>query len=230
MFGRSKPLVFDRYGGRRSRWRLPRWLVLLLCGTAVGATAVVLVQERYLPPRLSASESAELRQGFEQANADRLRLQRELGAATTRLQAERAEKQSQSGALAASLASAARAREDLASVIASLPPDPRGGGVEVRAGRFTAKGGMLAYDVVLTRERTTGKPMNGLMQLVVAGQPTRGGESAVNLQPIALSLDGFEVVRGSLPLPEGFKPRQATIQVLDRAAGKTLGTRVMLVK
>ena len=36
----------------------PRWLVLLIGGIAVGAAGVVLVQERYLPPRrLSAAEA-----------------------------------------------------------------------------------------------------------------------------------------------------------------------------
>jgi hypothetical protein len=37
-------------------------------------------------------------------------------------------------------------------------------------------------------------------------------------------------VRGSQALPDGFKPRETTIQVLDRVAGKPLGMRVMLVK
>jgi hypothetical protein len=36
-------------------------------------------------------------------------------------------------------------------------------------------------------------------------------------------------LRGSLPLPDAFVPRQTTIQVLDRVGGKVLGMRVMLV-
>jgi hypothetical protein len=38
------------------------------------------------------------------------------------------------------------------------------------------------------------------------------------------------VVRGSLALPDGFRPRQTTVQVLDRPGGKLLGMRVILVK
>ena len=77
MLGSSKPIPFDSYRGRRSRTRVPRWLVLLLAGTALGALAVVFVQERYLPPRLSAPESETLRTSFETADAARRRLQGE---------------------------------------------------------------------------------------------------------------------------------------------------------
>jgi hypothetical protein len=227
MFGQSKPVVFEPYGRRRSRWRLPRWLVLLLLGIAIGAGGVVVVQERYLPKRLSADASARLSGAFEQADADRLRLKTELGETTKRLAAALADKQSLADDLATSRAAADRLRDDVVSVVASLPPDPRGGGVEVRAGRFTAKAGMLAYDVVLTRERATAKPMAGTMQLVVAGESARGS-TTVTLKPIALSLGSHEIVRGSLPLPDGFTARQATVQVL--ASGKPVGMRVMLVK
>jgi len=51
----------------------------------------------------------------------------------------------------------------------------------------------------------------------------------VALTPIALTLGSHGVLRGSLQLPEGFKPRQTTVQVLDRAAGKSLGMRVLRI-
>ena len=60
MFGSPKPVVLS-YGARRQRWRPPRWLVLLLSGIVIGAAGLWFVQERYLPPRLSASETARLR-------------------------------------------------------------------------------------------------------------------------------------------------------------------------
>jgi hypothetical protein len=230
MFGKSKPVVFERYGRRRSRWHLPRWLVLLLGGIAVGAGGVVFVQERYLPPRLSADASRALQAAFEKADAERLRLQAQLGTTSQELANALVAKKRQDDELAAPRAVAQRLREDIAAVIAALPPDPRSGPVEVRAGRFAAQGGMLAYDVVLTRERDSAKPMPGVMQLSVAGQSARGTETTVALKPVDLSIGSQEVVRGSLPLPEGFKPRQATVQVLDRIGGKAIGMRVMLVK
>ena len=230
MFGRSRTLFFDSYGSRRSRWRLPRWLVLLLVGIAIGVAGIVVIQERYLPPRLSADASVKLNSALEQAQADRARLTAELGDTAKRLEAALADKKVLADALAASRATIDQARDDLSAVVSALPPDPRGGGVEVRAAQFALKGGQLAYDVVLTRERSAGKPLAGVMQLVVAGASARGTDTAVTLKPVALSLGSQQVVRGSLPLPDGFRPRQTTVQVLDRVGGKALGMRVILVK
>jgi hypothetical protein len=230
MFGQSKPVPFDPYRRSRSRRRVPRWLLLLLTGIALGIGGVVLVQERYLPPRLSADATTKLRSAFDEADAERLRLKGELADTSKRLQATLAEKKTLADQLAASQSTTERLRLDLASVVASLPPDPRGAAVEVRSGRFTAKGGQLAYDVVLTRERASGQPMTGVMQLVITGDSARGAEVSLNPQSVSVSLGSHEVVRGNMPLPEGFKPRQATVQVLDRSGNKALGMRVLLVK
>lgn len=230
MFGRSKPVVFNPYGSRRARRGLPRWLVLLVVGTAIGAGAVLLIQDRYLPPRLSAQESAKLRTSFEQAEAERQRLEGELADATKRLDAALAEKKSLTGELGASRQTAARLREDVVSLVASLPPDPRNGPVSVRAARFALEGGSLAYDVVLSRERPGSSPLGGVLQFVVAGASGRGPENSVTLKPVPISVGSYDSVRGTLPLPEGFRPRQTTIQVLDRVGGKLLGMRVIPVK
>ncbi|MGY4828948.1 hypothetical protein ACVNIS_10260 [Sphaerotilaceae bacterium SBD11-9] len=230
MFGQSKPVVLESYGSRRKRGRPPRWLVLLLSGVIVGAVGVVVLQERYLPPRLSAAQSSELRAKFEAADTDRTRLKQELADTNKRLGTALADNKNLTNELASSRSTIEDLRADVGAIVASLPPDPRGGGVEVRAGRFTTKGGMLVYDVVLTRERSGGKPFTGVMQLTVAGQSARGPDTTVALKPVVLALAGHEVVRGSQALPEGFKPRETTVQVLDRPAGKPLGMRVMLVK
>jgi hypothetical protein len=222
--------MFDSLGSRRRRRRLPGWLWLLLGGVLAGVAGVIAVQERYLPPRLSAGESASLRQSYEQADGERLRLKAELAQAQQRLQAALVEKMSLGDDLAGSRAAAERLRDDLAAVIQSLPPDPRGGSVEVRASQFNARGSVLDYQVVLLREGSPRKPLTGVMQFTVAGESAGGVPSTLALKPIALNLGSHEVMRGSLPLPEGFKPRQTTVQVLDRAAGKPLGMRVLLVR
>lgn len=230
MFGSSKPVVLQPYGRRRTRASVPRWLLLWLVGVAAGAGAVVWVQERYLPPRLSAEASAALRTAFDKADAERQRLAGELAGTAKRLDAALTEKKALGAELAGGRAVAERLQGDLAAVVAALPADPRGGSVEVRAARFSAQGGALGYDVVLTRERAAGKPLAGVMQLLVTGESARGGSSTVSLKPVAVAIGGHEVLRGSLPLPEGFKPLQTTIQVLDRAGGKVLGMRVLPVK
>ncbi|WP_231638108.1 hypothetical protein [Piscinibacter sakaiensis] len=204
--------------------------MLLLTGTALGVTAVLVVQERYLPPRLSAAASAELRAELSGLQAERDRLQRDLGEASTRLARTEEARRGLEQELAGSRATIAGLREDVASALAALPPDPRGGAVEVRAGRFSVDGGQLVYDVVLSRERgNPGRPFQGVMQFVVAGDGARGNGS-VALKPLPVSIGHYQSLRGSLPLPPDFRPSQATIRVLDRPDGRQQGMRVMLVK
>lgn len=230
MFGRSRPVVIHSYGRRRSRWRLPRWLWLVLLGTATGAAAVLFVQQRLLPPRLTPSASAELRSAFEQAEAERVRLHGELNQTQQRLQATLAERQTLSAESANGRATLTRLREDLAAVVAVLPPDPRDGLVAVRAARFIVAGTRLNYDLVLTRDRAGAKPLASTLKLLVAGESAQGSPSTFTPQAIPLQVGSHEVVRGSVPLPEGFKPRQTTVQVLDQAAGRSLGMRVLTIQ
>ena len=229
MLGSSKPVPFDPYRSRRSRRRVPRWLILLLSGMAIGAGGVVLVQERYLPPRLSATETTSLRSAYDDADSARLRLKGELADTTKRLQTALADQKTQADQLSASQATVERLRLDLASTVDSLPPDPRGGTVEVRAARFIAKGGKLAYDLVLTRERATATPLAAVVQLLVEGDSARSSETLVKSPAFAVAIGSHEIVRGSLPLPDGFRPRQTTIQVQDRG-GRPMGMRVLPVK
>ena len=84
--------------------------------------------------------------------------------------------------------------------------------------------------VVLTRDGAAAKPLAGVLQFTVAGESARGVPASLALQPISLTLGRHEVLRGSVPLPEGFKPRQTTVRVLDRTAGTPLGMRVLLVR
>lgn len=229
MFGRSKPVLFDPYPRRRSRLRLPRWLLLLGTGIALGAAGVVVVQERVLPPRLSAEASSRLEHDFAQADAERRRLAQQLAASGARLDAALADKRKLADDLAASRAATQRLGDDLAAVVDALPADPRNGRVDVRAARFVAKGGRLVYDVVLTRDGAHPRPLDGVMQFTVAGAGARGGDSTVTLEPIPLALGARQVVRGSQPLPAGFRPQQSTVRVLDGRGG-ALGMRVLPVR
>ena len=229
MFGRSKTVYFNRYGSRRSRVRIPPWLVLLLLGLAAGVAGVLFVQERYLPPRLSADETTKLRNAYAEADAARTQLKTDLADTTKKLQTALAEKKSLTDELGATRTNGERLRENLASVVSALPPDPRGAAVEVRAGRFALEGASLSYDLILTRDRAA-KPMTGVLQLATAGTNAKGSETTFTSKAVPLSIGSHEVAHGSVTLPEGFKPRQTTIQVLDREAGKLLGMRVFIVK
>lgn len=230
MFSRSRPVSFSRYDQRRSRWRLPRWLWLLLAGTALGAGGVVYLQERVLPPRLTADESARTTAAFGAAEAERLRLAQTQSQLNLQLAAAIDARQKQLAELTAGRTTIERLQGDLASVVNALPPDPRAGTVAVRALRFAQADGQLAYDVALSRERTTGRPLPAVMQLVVTGDAPGRGDTAVTLPPVALSLGALAVLRGSLPLPAGFRPRQTTLRILGGPGGALLGMRVALVR
>jgi hypothetical protein len=230
MFGKSKPVVFHAYGQRRSSWRLPRWLVLLLTGTALGVAAVVGVQERLLPPRLSVGESAALRSAFDTADAERQQLRSSLAQTQQRLATAEAAHKAQVDELASARVGLTRLREDLAAVVTALPPDPRGGTVAVRAGRFSVKGNQLSYDLVLTRDRASSKPLPSTLRLLVAGANDRGVPTTAPAKTQLLQLGSHEVVRGSMPLPPGFKPQQTTVQLLDPNAGTAQGMRVLQVR
>ena len=99
----------------------------------------------------------------------------------------------------------------------------------MRAARFVRKGAGLFYEVALTRGAGA-KPMNAVLQLTITGDGAGPAESRVVSKPLSISVGSHEVARGTQPLPEGFRPRQAAITVLDRAEGRQLGMRVMFVK
>ncbi len=226
----AKPVAFDPYGSRRRRRGVPRWLLLLVLGVALGIAGVLYVQRNHLPPRLSAQESVQLRAAYDKAEAERLRLDGALAAATRQLEAALAEKKSLGDELGASRSGAEKLRNDNLALLAALPPDPRGGGVSVRAASFTQQDGKLVYDVVLSRPRSA-KPFTGVVQFTVAGSPAGGGpEAAHALPPVAVSVGAYETLRGTLALPDGFKPRQATIRVMERAGADPVGMRVMYVQ
>lgn len=228
MFGSSKPIPFEPYGRRRSRFGMPRWLVLLLLGVVLGAGGVLYVQERHLPPRLSTEASAQLRGSFERADAERQRLQAELAAVAERLRRTLDDNKRLAADVEGRGETVQRLRHDIAALVASLPPDPRNAPVAVRAARFEVQGDTLAYNVVLSRDRAGANPFGGVMQLVVAGASGRAGDT-VAPAPVPVSVGAYDTVRGSLPLPQGFKPRQTTIQVLDKVGGKLMGMRVINV-
>lgn len=230
MLGTFKPVAFDRYGRRRRPARVPRWLVLLLLGIGVGAAGVLYVQERHLPPRLSHEASTRLTQAYEKAEAERQRLSGELAETGRQLEAALARGQTLEQQLAEARRSVDGLRADVATLVAALPPDPRGGAVAVRAARLRAADGVLAYEILLTRDRTGERPLAGQLQLVVSGQAERGGETSVTLPPVPLSIGSHQSVSGQAPLPPGFVPQQATVRVTDGPGGALLGMRVLYVR
>lgn len=229
MFGRSKPVVLESYGHRRPRRGVPGWLIVLSLGIAAGIGGVLIVQHRYLPPRLSAEASTRLRADYQQADAERQRLAREQSTTAARLATQLEHNRKLVAALGESQSTVQGLRDDLSTVVDTLPPDPRGAPVEIRSARFVADSGAMAYDLVLTREPASAVPISASLQFAIVGVSARGADSTVASKPVPVSIGSHEVARGSVSLPDGFKPKQATVQVVD-GKGKSLGMRVLYVK
>lgn len=229
MLGNFKPVAFEPYGRRRSGFRVPRWLILLLLGAAAGAAAVFYVQEQLMPPRLSAAETGDLRNRLTQLEAENARLKADLAATNQQLQSTQSERSTLANDLAADRERTKNSRADFEFLIASLPPDPRGGTVEVRAARLVRQRGALAYEVLLTRGKNAPAQVAGVMQFVVTGL-TNGVERHLTLEPIKVNVGAQLPIRGSLPLPDTFTPKQTTVNVLDKVGGKSLGMRVLYVQ
>lgn len=224
-----KPVAFEPYGRRRSGFRLPRWLLLLLLGAASGIAGVIFVQERLMAPRLSAGESSELRAKLAQTETERDRLQADLAATTKQLQSTQAERSTLANDLAADRERTKNSRADFEFLVASLPPDPRGSSVEVRAARLVRQRGALGYEVLLTRGKNAPAQVAGVMQFVVTGL-TNGVERHLTLEPIKINVSSHQSLRGTLPLPESFTPKLTTVNLLDKVGGKPLGMRVLYVQ
>lgn len=228
MLGTFKPVAFEERR-RRGRLRVPRWLVLLATGLTLGVAAVIYVQERHLPPRLPYEAAARLTERVQQLDAERQRLGAELAQAQQQLHSALADRQSLAEQLETSRRSVETLRADVATLVAALPPDPRGGAVAVRAGRFRAGDGRLAYDVLLTRDGAGARPLAAKMQLVVSGQAARGAETSVTLPPVPVEIATHQSLTGEAPLPDGFTPQQAAVRITD-AGGALLGSRVLYVR
>lgn len=224
-----KPVAFEPYGRRRSGFRMPRWLLLLLLGAASGVAGVIFVQERLMPPRLSAGESSALRAKLAQTETERDRLQADLAATTKQLQATQAERGTLANDLAADRERTKNSRADFEFLVASLPPDPRSGLLEVRAARLVRQRAALGYEVLLTRGKNAPAQVAGVMQFVVTGL-TNGVERHLTLEPIKINVSSHQTLRGTLPLPESFTPKQTTVNLLDKVGGKPLGMRVLYVQ
>lgn len=231
LFRRDGPVVFERYAyGRRRSWSVPRWLLWLGLGIAVGAGGLYYLQEEHLPPRLSAAESHALQTRLGELEGQRKGLQAALDKASGEARSARDEGAKLAAELAAARESVQRLQTDLALFDEVLPPDPRGGAIGVRAAKLAGDGGKLAYHVLLTRSGKSARPFRGVVEFVVAGERASGRSDTITLDPVEVSVGAYQHVQGSLPLPAGFVARQTTIRVLDRADGTMQGMRVINVR
>lgn len=220
MFGRNKPVVFERhsFGRRPSRFRVPSWLIVLLLGVVAGAGGLWFLQEKYLPPRLSAAESNQIREKMETAERDRQKMAGELKQATEKLAAAEADRSKAQTESAAARANSEKLEKQLSQFVLALPPDPRGGPIGIRAASFVPNGQQLEYHVILTRVRKGDDSFRGTVQMIVSGL-RKGRYEHVPLAPVSVALESYQHMTGSLAMPEGMAAKEVTIRVLRGGPG-----------
>jgi len=238
LFGRSNEVVISH--GNRVRRGVPRWLMLVLAGAAIGSTGLYAAQQEFGPKLLSVQESREIlgerdaaRAAQQQAEAKALESTREMQArveqATSRLVSLEADADKHAAVLKKSDDTIEKLRKEIALYEDVIPPDPRDNTIGVRAAKLEREQGDLAYHVLLSRENRSGKPFAGVMKLVVNGQRVSGANDSVTLGPVPVRVGDYQHVKGSLPLPKGFVAKQTTIQVLDTPNGNSVGMRIINV-
>ncbi|CAB3697415.1 MULTISPECIES: DUF6776 family protein [Achromobacter] len=217
MFGRSqratfKPSVYQP--GQRTR-RMPRWLVLLMVGIALGAGGVLFLQTNYGPQRLTVEQSEQLHSELSASNMERQRLQTQLEEATQQRDANKAGHEKLTTDLAESRAKIETLNKELVLFQDAMPPDPRGGNIGIRSASFKRAPGLLDYQVLVMREDRTGAPFKGTLTFAIEGSYPNGRAATVTPEGPALTVDRYDYALGQLKLPDGFTARVVVLRVLD---------------
>jgi hypothetical protein len=231
MFGGSRKTIFRPSvyePGRRTR-RIPRWLVLLCAGIALGAGGVLFFQHNYGPRRLTAEESRKLLDGIDAGTQERQRLQAQLAEARDQRAQSQAAQEKSAGDLAQANERVATLTQTLNILQDAVPADPRGGNIGVRWSEFIARGAQVNYRALIMREQAGKLPaFQGRLTIELSG--TRNGRAdAIVSQPVPFTLERFAPLQGSIALPEGFTPRQATLRVTD-AQDRAQAMRIYFVR
>ena len=227
MFGFSKSNAFKPvpFGQTRRRTTVPRWLIWSVSGLLVGAAGLYYAQEKLLPPRLSALESMSVRSQADAAAKARDAAKVQLGEATTKMKAAQEREARATEKMNQALVGVDPLMKDIDLFIKSLPSDPRGNAIGIRAGNFSISAGQLNYHVVFVRDAKVESKFSGTMQMVASG--SRGGRDVsidLDMQPVAL--DQYKHVQGALALPAGFTPREISVKLTKSPSDTIVSQRV----
>lgn len=231
MFGSSRKTVFKPSTfepGRRDR-RVPRWLVLLCVGIVLGAGGLLFFQHNYGPQQLTVEASQKLLSDLNSVTLERQSLQAQLTEAQSQREQSQSTQEKATGDLAQANERIATLTQTLQILQDAVPADPRGGNIGVRWGEFVSRDGGVGYRALIMREQAD-KLSAFQGQVVVELAGTRNGRAdTIVSQPASFTLERFAPLQGTVPLPDGFVPRQATLRVSD-AQGRAQAMRVYFVR
>ena len=229
MFRSSKRNAFrpTAYGPSRRRG-IPRWLVLLITRIVLGAGGLLFLQKSYGPTRLTVEQSEQLHYDLNSANIDKQRLQAQLNQHTNDLKEAQNRIKQQEAELQRRQAEIDRLASDVALFTETAPEDPRGTSPGIRAVSFNFENGQLDYHILVMQDAGA-KPFKGQVSMVAAGRYTNGRSGNVELEPFPVSVERYNHLQGTVEVPEGFTPREVTIQIRADGSEKVSAMRVIRV-
>lgn len=230
MFGSSKRQAFrpTAYGNSRRRG-IPRWLVLMLTGIVLGAGGLLFLQKSYGPSRLTVEQSEQLHYDLNSANLDKQRLQSQLNQHAQELKDANARLKSQDAELQQRQAEIEKLNSDVALFVETAPSDPRGTSPGIRAVSFNFENGQLDYHILVMQDADKAAPFKGEVTLTAAGRYSNGRNGTETLAPFPVTLERYTHLQGTAEVPEGFTPREVTIQIRAEGSDRVSAMRVIRV-
>lgn len=233
LFGSSNRPAFKPtpYGYTRRSKGIPRWLVLLLTGIALGAGGVLFLQRSYGPQRLTVEQSDQLRMDLNTANLDKQRLLNETKQLKASLDQTTQTASQQAEQITRMKHDHAELESGIGSLIEAIPADPRGTSPGIRSVDMVGATGQLNYRILLIQDSTDGDTpaFDGQIKLVASGHYSNGKTVYVDLLSAPLHMTLYKELRGEAALPEGFRARQITIQITPEGSDKVAATRTVRV-
>lgn len=233
LFGSSKRPAFrpTPYGYTRRSKGIPRWLVLMLAGIALGAGGVLFLQRSYSPPRLTAEQSEQLRMDLNSATLDKQRFQTEAKQLKEELDKSTQLAQEQAKKITQLQQDYTQLESGVAGLLQAIPPDPRGTSPGIRAADIVNTDKQLSYNVLLIQDPKEGgtQAFDGQVKLIAAGHYSNGQTVYVDIATEPLHMMRYTEVKGEATLPDGFRARQLTIQITAANSDKIVATRTLRI-
>lgn len=201
----------------------------MLTGIVLGAGGLLFLQKSYGPTRLTVEQSEQLHYDLNSANLDKQRLQSQLNQHIQELKDAKARIASQDAELQKRQAEIDKLNSDVALFVETAPADPRGTSPGIRAVNFNFEDGQLDYHILVMQDADKAQPFNGNVTLVAAGRYSNGRNGTEQLTPFPVSLERYTHLQGTVEVPEGFTPREVTIQIRADGSERVSAMRVIRV-
>ena len=237
LFGRSRSRVFkpSPYDTRRRGRKLPRWFVLLVVGILIGSGGTLILQASYGPKRLTALESQKLTDDLasvtldrQQLQADLTELQRQLSSGQTSAQQTIAELRTEIDTLNERLQPL---RDEVEIFKGALTAGVKFDPIGITGASFEQEKGnpKLDYTVVLVQEDDQQPAYEGRIEVTFEGRYPNGRAGAVKALAMPFTLEQYEILNGSIEMPNSLQASRATLRVYRADGNRALSYRTFSV-